>query len=83
VTVEEADGSEHSFIQASASVPVLQREGGFKYSLAAGRYRGNEGEDEPTFAQGTAIYGLPYGVTAYTGALGSSLYHALLLGLGA
>ncbi|HDR2834661.1 TPA: fimbrial biogenesis outer membrane usher protein [Enterobacter mori] len=83
VTVEEADGSEHSFIQASASVPVLQREGGFKYSLAAGRYRGNEGEDEPIFAQGTAIYGLPYGVTAYTGALGASLYHALLLGVGA
>lgn len=83
VTVEEADGSEHSFIQASASVPVLQREGGFKYSLAAGGYRGNEGEDEPIFAQGTAIYGLPYGVTAYTGALGASLYHALLLGLGA
>lgn len=83
VTVEEADGSEHSFIQASASVPVLQREGGFKYSLAAGRYRGNEDEDEPIFAQGTAIYGLPYGVTAYTGALGASLYHALLLGIGA
>lgn len=83
VTVEEADGSEHSFIQASASVPVLQREGGFKYSLAAGRYRGNEGEDEPIFAQGTAIYGLPYGVTAYTGALGASLYNALLLGIGA
>ena len=83
VTVEEADGSEHSFIQASASVPVLQREGAFKYSLAAGRYRGNEGEEEPTFMQGTAIYGLPYGVTAYTGALGASLYHALLAGLGA
>ena len=83
VTVEEADGSEHSFIQASASVPVLQREGGFKYSLAAGRYRGNEGEDEPTFVQGTAIYGLPYGVTAYTGAQGASMYHALLLGVGA
>lgn len=83
VTVEEADGSEHSFIQASASVPVLQREGAFKYSLAAGRYRGNEGEDEPAFVQGTAIYGLPYGVTAYTGALGASLYYAMLAGVGA
>ena len=83
VTVEEADGSEHSFIQASASVPVLQREGAFKYSLAAGRYRGSEGEDEPPFMQGTAIYGLPYGVTAYAGALGASLYHALLAGIGA
>lgn len=83
VTVEEADGSEHSFIQASASVPVLQREGAFKYALAAGTFRGNEGEEEPAFAQGTAIYGLPYGVTVYTGALGASLYHALLAGIGA
>lgn len=83
VTVEEADGSEHSFIQASASVPVLQREGAFKYSLAAGRYRGNEGEDEPPFLQGTVIYGLPYGVTTYVGALGASLYQAMLAGTGA
>lgn len=83
VSVEEADGSTHSFIQASASVPVLQREGAFKYSLAAGKFRGNEGEEEPAFAQGTLIYGLPYGVTAYGGALGASLYHALLAGIGA
>jgi len=83
VTVEEADGSEHSFIQASASVPVLQREGAFKYSLAAGRYRGNEGEDEPPFLQGTVIYGLPYGVTTYAGALLASSYQAMLAGTGA
>ncbi|MEI9537983.1 fimbria/pilus outer membrane usher protein [Enterobacter cancerogenus] len=83
VTVEEADGSEHSFIQACASVPILQREGAFKYSLAAGTFRGNEGEEEPAFAQGTAIYGLPYGVTIYSGALGASLYHAFLAGVGA
>ncbi|EPF2244394.1 fimbria/pilus outer membrane usher protein [Citrobacter werkmanii] len=83
VTVEEADGSEHSFIQASASVPILQREGGFKYTLAAGRFRGNEGEDEPDFAQGTAVYGLPYGVTVYSGAQASTFYHALLAGVGA
>lgn len=83
VTVEEADGSKHSFIQASASVPVLQREGAFKYSLAAGRYRGNGGEDEPPFVQGTAIYGLPYGVTTYSGVLGASRYHAMLAGIGA
>ncbi|HEE9787012.1 TPA: fimbrial biogenesis outer membrane usher protein [Enterobacter soli] len=83
VTVEEADGSKHSFIQASASVPVLQREGALKYSLAAGRYRGNGGEEEPPFVQGTAIYGLPYGVTAYSGVLGASRYHAMLAGIGA
>ncbi|MCK7453010.1 fimbria/pilus outer membrane usher protein [Enterobacter chengduensis] len=83
VTVEEADGSEHSFIQASASVPILQREGAFKYSLAAGVFRGNEGEEEPAFGQGTAIYGMAHGVTVYGGALGASLYHSLLAGVGA
>ena len=83
VTVEEADGSTHSFIQASASVPIMQREGALKYALAAGRFRGNEGEEEPAFAQGTAIYGLPYGVTVYGGVLGASLYHSLLAGAGA
>lgn len=83
VTVEEADGSEHSFIQASASVPVLQREGAYKYSMAAGSFRGNEGEEEPAFAMGTLIYGLPQGVTVYGGALGASMYHAILAGTGA
>lgn len=32
VTVTEADGTERSFIQASSSVPIMQREGALKYS---------------------------------------------------
>lgn len=83
VTIQEADGSEHSFIQASASVPILQREGALKYALAAGKYRSNEGEDEPSFGQGTVLYGLPAGITLYAGGQGASFYHALLGGVGA
>ncbi|MBV8042858.1 fimbria/pilus outer membrane usher protein [Pluralibacter sp.] len=83
VSVEEADGTVRSFIQASASVPILQREGALKYTFSAGKFRGNEGEEEPAFAQGTVIYGLPYGVTVYSGVLGASLYHAALAGIGA
>lgn len=83
VTVEEADGSKHSFIQASSSVPILQREGALKYSLAGGKYRDNDGGEEPGFGQATLAYGLPYGITAYGGALGASMYQSGLLGIGA
>lgn len=85
VTVTEADGQEHSFIQASSSVPILQREGAVKYSLAAGKYRDSSSGngEEPYFGQATAIYGLPHGMTVYGGLLGASLYRAGLIGVGA
>lgn len=83
VTVEEADGTKRSFIQASSSVPVLQREGALKYSIAAGRYRDSTESEEPSFGQATAIYGLPYGVTVYAGLLGASIYQSWMVGAGA
>jgi outer membrane usher protein FimD/PapC len=36
VSVREADGSVHQFIQPFSAVPVMQREGQFRYALAAG-----------------------------------------------
>lgn len=83
VTVTEADGTERSFIQASSSVPIMQREGALKYSLAAGKYRDVDSGEEPGFGQSTLIYGLPYGITAYGGLQGASMYHAGLVGIGA
>lgn len=83
VTVTEADGTERSFIQASSSVPIMQREGALKYSLAAGKYRDVDNGEEPEFGQATAIYGLPYGITAYAGLQGASMYRAGLVGIGA
>ncbi|HDG1698693.1 TPA: fimbrial biogenesis outer membrane usher protein [Kluyvera ascorbata] len=83
VTVTEADGSERSFIQASSSVPIMQREGALKYSLSAGKYRDINNGEEPEFGQATVIYGLPYGVTAYGGLQGASMYRAGLVGIGA
>jgi len=83
VTVKETDGSEQHFVVPYASVPVLQREGRFKYSLTAGRYRSYDDNVEKTlFVQGTAIYGLPYGFTAYSGLQASPYYNALALGFG-
>lgn len=84
ITVREADGSERSWIQSSSSVPMMLREGAYKFSFSGGQYRNSNGGDaeEPGFAQGTVTYGLPYGLTVYGGQIASNIYLATLLGLG-
>ncbi|EMK5832744.1 fimbrial biogenesis outer membrane usher protein [Citrobacter sedlakii] len=83
VTVQETDGSENHFVVPYASVPVLQREKHLRYSVTAGRYRSYDSHVEKTpFAQGSAIYGLPYGVTAYGGVQHSSHYQSQAIGAG-
>ncbi|HBM9905391.1 MULTISPECIES: fimbria/pilus outer membrane usher protein [unclassified Enterobacter] len=83
VTVKETDGSERHFVVPYASLPVLQREKHLKYSVTAGRYRSYDKDVEQTpFAQGSVIYGLPYGFTAYGGVQQSSHYQSQALGTG-
>lgn len=83
VTVKESDGSEQHFTVAFASLPVLQREGRFKYAVTAGQYRSYSSEvDKTPFAQLTGIYGLPHGLTLYGGFQESSKYQSLAAGIG-
>ncbi|MGA9618552.1 fimbrial biogenesis outer membrane usher protein [Serratia proteamaculans] len=83
VSVREADGQEQNFVVPYAVVPVLQREGRFKYSLTSGKYRSyGGGVDEHPFSQVTGIYGLPWGATVYGGVQAASKYQALALGWG-
>ena len=83
VNVREADGQEQHFVVPYAVVPVLQREGRFKYSLTSGKYRSyGGGVDERPFSQATGIYGLPWGATLYGGVQAASKYQALALGWG-
>lgn len=84
VTVQESDGSEQHFTVPFASLPVLQREGRLKYSLAGGHYRTYDSDvEDATFYQATAIYGLPWRLTLYGGVQYSpSRYRAGALGLG-
>ncbi|HGM5490689.1 TPA: fimbria/pilus outer membrane usher protein [Serratia fonticola] len=83
VTIKEADGSEQLLVVPFASLPVLQREGRLKYAVTSGQYRSYDGSvDKTTFSQGTAIYGLPQGFTAYGGGQFASKYQSLALGLG-
>lgn len=82
VTVTEADGTERSFIQASSSVPIMQREGALKYSPQPGNIAMLITVRSRNSAA-TAIYGLPFGITAYGGLQGASMYRAGLVGIGA
>lgn len=83
VTIKEADGSEQNLVVPFASVPVLQREGRFKYSLTSGQYRSyNDSVDKRSFTQATGIYGLPWGATVYGGMQAASKYQSLALGWG-
>jgi outer membrane usher protein len=83
VTVKEADGSEHKFIQPYASVPIMQRQGRLKFSLTGGKYRAfDEDDDKPEFIQATAIYGVSNLLTLYGGTQNSKNYNAGALGFG-
>ncbi|MBF7978836.1 MULTISPECIES: fimbria/pilus outer membrane usher protein [Rahnella] len=83
VTIKEADGSEQQLVVPFASLPVLQREGRLKYSLTSGQYRSYDGSvDKTAFSQGTAIYGLSHGFTAYGGGQFASKYQSLATGVG-
>lgn len=83
VTIKEADGSEQLQVVPYASLPVLQREGRVKYSITGGQYRSYSGDvDKTPFSQGTVIYGLPAGFTAYGGGQFASHYQSVALGVG-
>lgn len=83
VTVTEADGTARTFTVPYSSVPLLQREGRMRYSVAAGRFRSNSDRyDNPEFAQGTLQWGLPHNTTAYGGIQVAEKYRSGMLGGG-
>ncbi|MCU1729405.1 fimbrial biogenesis outer membrane usher protein [Pseudomonas sp. 7P_10.2_Bac1] len=84
VSIKEANGEIRTFTQAFSAVPVMQREGRLKYSLAVGRYRSSAGSNDknPSFSQITGLYGLPHATTLYGGNIYSDKYSALSVGIG-
>lgn len=83
VTVEEENGTKQSFAVPFASLAIMQREGGIKYSATVGQYRSNvDNSKKPNFMQGTLIYGLPWNTTIYGGSLLSNDYQSYALGIG-
>lgn len=83
VTVVESDGNTRVFTVPYSSVPVMQREGKIKYSLAAGRFRASSSQyRDPEFTQGTIMWGLPHNTTVYGGMQYASNYFAAQTGAG-
>ena len=83
VVVRESDGTERVEVIPYTSVPLMLREGQFRYDLNVGKYhRSNDDFDEidPYFAQLTVLYGMPWNVTLLGGALVSRDYQALAAG---
>ncbi|CAK9883749.1 MAG: putative outer membrane usher protein ElfC [Candidatus Erwinia impunctatus] len=82
VSVREADGTVRRFIQPFSSVPIMQREGRLKYTLALGKYNGLAGNSrKPEFMQSTLTYGLPGAATVYGGSLLARNYQAADVGV--
>lgn len=83
VTIEEANGETIKFTVPWQTPTIAVPEGYFKYSFAAGEYRGSSNPDnKPHIYQATAIYGFNDKMTFYTGYQEANKYKALLNGGG-
>ena len=88
VEIREADGRIRSYTQASANLPILQREGRMRYNIALGQYhsqelsKSNDGYDGSNFVQAEFALGLPYDFTIYSGSVVADDYYSILLGTG-
>lgn len=83
VTVAESDGSTQVFTVPFSTPAIALREGQVKYSVATGEYRSTAPDtDKPLLTQLSLFYGLPWGITAYSGTQFSSSYSAVSGGLG-
>lgn len=91
VTIAEADGRQTRYTQAFSAVPTLLREGTWRYSATAGKYRngyhgGTSGMrrslSQPSFMQATLARGLGNEFSLYGGALMANMYQSLLVGVG-
>ncbi|MFY3770825.1 MAG: fimbria/pilus outer membrane usher protein [Pseudomonadota bacterium] len=81
VFIQEADGSVRKQMIASSSLPIMEREGAFKYEVSAGQYNA-AGTAKSKFALGSFSYGLPRNITLYGGGMGGSDYLSSVVGIG-
>lgn len=84
VSIREENGQVRTFSQPYAALPNMMRDGGFKYELTTGKYRGDShGNDEQKpFTLLTGTYGMPFNVTVYGGVIGAPDYQTASVGMG-
>ncbi|KAF1366570.1 fimbria/pilus outer membrane usher protein [Yokenella regensburgei] len=83
VTVWETDGRPQVFTVPFQTPAVAVKEGYLRYGLMGGQYRPSDpGVKRAPVVQATAMYGLPWGLTAYGGVQAAAHFQATSLGLG-
>ncbi|HCY2330281.1 TPA: fimbrial biogenesis outer membrane usher protein [Escherichia coli] len=84
IEIRESDGTIRHYTQASAILPILQREGRLRYNLAMGEYRSSSSNNisEPKFIQSSIAIGLPSEYTLYGGGVKADNYYAIMFGMG-
>ena len=84
VIVREANGNTQQWVQPYTGLPIMQRNGHAEYEFEIGKaiFNSYHKDVQPTFGQGTLIYGLPANTTGYGGFLLSRKYIAMTAGAG-
>lgn len=86
VVIKEADGTERIMNVPYSSVPMMLKEGQYRYDVSVGRYYredlGENGRTTPVI-MGTLSYGLPNDITLYGGGQLANGYQAAAIGAGA
>ncbi|HAX5210028.1 TPA: fimbrial biogenesis outer membrane usher protein [Escherichia coli] len=84
IEIHESNGEIRRYTQASSTLPVLQREGRFRYYVAVGQYRdvGNPDGDKTTFLQYSSAWGMGWDTTIYGGLIAADTYNTVVIGLG-
>lgn len=82
VTIIEADGSRRTTTQPFSSLPIMIREGQFKYSLSIGQYRNRADQKSPNIVSSTLAYGIDSDLSAIVGLQSSDNFKALSIGAG-
>lgn len=82
VTITEADGHVTTFTQPYSAVPMLLRDGAWRYNVTAGQYRDGISGSHPSFGMATVARGFPGEFSLYGGIIVSDVHQSALAGIG-
>lgn len=82
VTIDERDGNQQNYTIPYSTVPILQREGRFKFDLTAGDFRSGNSQQSSPFFSGHGTRWFTTGIYCLRRDAIICQLHRLLLGLG-
>lgn len=80
VVVTESDGSQQKIYVPISVMPMMQREGHYRYSLSAGKYRAVQNSSNPALLTASIIKGISNSLTLYSGTILSEKYQSISSG---